>query len=184
MKKLAVIFPGIGYTKDRPLLYYSGRLAIQLGYEIIRVDFGELPDPKGFGDPEKRKVLITLAMDRCRAALGEVDFSSYDKIVFISKSLGTVSAAALAAETDANINQLYFTPLAETFHFAKKGVGTVFFGTADPWADYKKSLHSVESLELTCHLYENANHSLETDSVSVNLQILTKVMRIAEEILS
>ena len=34
MGKLAVIFPGIGYTADKPLLYYSRRIAANLGYEI------------------------------------------------------------------------------------------------------------------------------------------------------
>ena len=25
MRKIAVVFPGVGYTKDRPLLYYAGK---------------------------------------------------------------------------------------------------------------------------------------------------------------
>ena len=33
MKKLAVFFPGIGYTADKPLLYYSRKLAAELDYE-------------------------------------------------------------------------------------------------------------------------------------------------------
>ena len=32
VKKLAVLFPGIGYTTDRPLLYYAGKLAEQNGF--------------------------------------------------------------------------------------------------------------------------------------------------------
>ena len=42
-KKLAVIFPGIGYHVDKPLLHYSIRLAKQYGYDIKCVDYGELP---------------------------------------------------------------------------------------------------------------------------------------------
>ena len=34
MPKLAVIFPGIGYTAYKPLLYYSRRIAANFGYEI------------------------------------------------------------------------------------------------------------------------------------------------------
>ena len=29
MKKLAVIFPGVGYHTDKPLLYYSKKIASQ-----------------------------------------------------------------------------------------------------------------------------------------------------------
>ena len=31
-KKLAVLFPGIGYHCDKPLLYYSAKLAGAAGY--------------------------------------------------------------------------------------------------------------------------------------------------------
>ena len=31
--KLAVFFPGIGYHCDKPLLYYSQKLAKECGYE-------------------------------------------------------------------------------------------------------------------------------------------------------
>lgn len=34
MKKIAVLFPGIGYTCDKPLLYYSAKLAAEKGYEV------------------------------------------------------------------------------------------------------------------------------------------------------
>ena len=35
MKKLAVLFPGIGYHCDKPLLYYSKKCLSAYGYEII-----------------------------------------------------------------------------------------------------------------------------------------------------
>ena len=30
-KKIAVVFPGVGYHADKPLLYYSRKLAAQYG---------------------------------------------------------------------------------------------------------------------------------------------------------
>ena len=42
--KLAVIFPGIGYTADKPLLYYTSRLARKHGYQIQTVSYGTLPE--------------------------------------------------------------------------------------------------------------------------------------------
>ena len=44
MKKIAVVFPGVGYTKDRPLLYYAGKLAAANGYELIHRDFSGTKD--------------------------------------------------------------------------------------------------------------------------------------------
>ena len=57
--KLAVIFPGIGYHTDKPLLYYSKRLAKQYGYDIVEVTYGGFPkDVKG--SPEKMKEAIQI----------------------------------------------------------------------------------------------------------------------------
>ena len=36
--KLAIYFPGIGYHKDKPLLYYSSRLLQTYGYQNLFVD--------------------------------------------------------------------------------------------------------------------------------------------------
>ena len=41
MKKLAIIFPGVGYTCTKPLLYYTASMAAERGYEIIRLDRSE-----------------------------------------------------------------------------------------------------------------------------------------------
>ena len=43
MAKLAVFFPGIGYTVDKPLMYYSRKLAATYGYEIILRPYQEFP---------------------------------------------------------------------------------------------------------------------------------------------
>lgn len=37
---LAVILPGIGYTADRPLLDYSKKLALELGYDVLQIEYG------------------------------------------------------------------------------------------------------------------------------------------------
>ena len=37
-QKLAVFFPGIGYHNDKPLLYYSQKLAKEFGFECIKVN--------------------------------------------------------------------------------------------------------------------------------------------------
>ena len=42
-KQLAVLFPGIGYHADRPLLYYSAKLARAHGCEVTSVQYPALP---------------------------------------------------------------------------------------------------------------------------------------------
>ena len=73
--KLAVLFPGIGYTCARPLLYYAGKLAAQRGYEVLAVDYGELPrDVKG--SSERMRLAFDIACRRAGAALGRVEWAA------------------------------------------------------------------------------------------------------------
>ena len=69
MKKLAVIFPGVGYHTDKPLLYYSKKLAAQNGYEIIEVPYGKFP-PKVKGSKEKMEKAFYSALTArgCRSS--------------------------------------------------------------------------------------------------------------------
>ena len=50
--KIAVFFPGIGYTNDKPLMYYSRKLAEEQGYEVICTEYHDLPE-KIRGNKEK-----------------------------------------------------------------------------------------------------------------------------------
>ena len=39
-KKICVVFPGIGYHTDKPLLYYSKKYMMAHGYDIVDVTYG------------------------------------------------------------------------------------------------------------------------------------------------
>ena len=70
--KLAVIFPGIGYTADKPLLYYASRLARHYGYQILAVSYGTLPENVK-GDHAKMKQAFELAYEQTEQAHGTAD---------------------------------------------------------------------------------------------------------------
>ena len=97
MKRLAVFFPGVGYTPDKPLLYHSRRIAEALGFDILTLTFSGFPK-KIKGDEKKMRKSFDLALSQSREQLKEAKCSAYDEIVFLGKSIGAVAAAALAAE--------------------------------------------------------------------------------------
>ena len=72
MKKLAVFFPGIGYTADKPLLYYSRKLAAELDYEVLSLSYGGFPK-KPKGDPEKLRACFRLAAEQAAVAGNPAD---------------------------------------------------------------------------------------------------------------
>ena len=60
MKKLACLFPGIGYTCDKPLLYYSWKMLAAGGWEVIPVTYsGTL---FGLPDAQLSSIIRTRAM--------------------------------------------------------------------------------------------------------------------------
>ena len=79
MKKIAVVFPGVGYHADKPLLYYSRKIAGQYGYEIICADYGQLPSGIK-GDAKKMYAAYELALAKVTEQFSGIDFGSYDKV--------------------------------------------------------------------------------------------------------
>ena len=74
MKKLAVFFPGIGYTVDKPLMHYSRRLAADAGFEIRLLPYTGFPQ-KVKGDRDKMNESYLLALSQSKEMLADVDFS-------------------------------------------------------------------------------------------------------------
>ena len=106
MSKIAVLFPGIGYTCDKPLLYYSAKLAAEKGFEVVRVPYGNFPSNVK-GNAEKMYQSFVSAREQSEDILKDVDWSSYEEIVFFSKSVGTVVALSYASEHGIDARQVW-----------------------------------------------------------------------------
>ena len=118
MSRLAVIFPGIGYTADRPLLHFSRRIAAAHGYEIRIMDYKGFPS-KVKGDRKRMEESFDIALGQAREMLSGVDLAEYEDILFIGKSIGTIVAAKIASESPEKdrIRMILYTPLDDTFTF-------------------------------------------------------------------
>ena len=175
MSKIAVIFPGIGYHTDKPLLYYSKRLAANDGYEVKSVDYTGFPkDVKGSAEKMRKSYLI--ALEQTGEILSGVNFADYEDILFISKSVGTAVAASYAGEMNINARHIYYTPVAESFKFIKEKSGIVFHGTDDKWVDTSIIRSECERLSLPLYITDDASHSLETGIVETDLDNLKIIM--------
>lgn len=174
-KRLAVIFPGVGYHVDKPLLYYSRKLAKEYGYEVVCADYGTLPSGIK-GDAQKMYKAYEQALANVTAGLSDVDFGSYDQVLFISKSIGTAVAASFDAINHIGAGQIYYTPVEASFQ-AIGTEGIVFHGTGDDWAKTEAISRECEKRGLPLYLTENANHSMETGDTLQDLEILQTIMK-------
>ena len=182
MKRLAVFFPGIGYTVDKPLMYYSRRIAAGLGYEIKLLPYGGFPK-KIIGSRERMEASYQIALRQTGEMLSDVDFSAYEELLFVGKSIGTIAAAQTASDpaVKERTRLVFYTPLEETFGF-DCGDAIVFTGSADPWVGQKESRIPALSGKkgYPCFLIPEANHSLESGDVQQDLKNLQKIMEETE----
>ena len=172
--KLAVLFPGIGYHCDKPLLYYSAKLARAAGYAVLPVPYGGFPE-KVRGDADKLRACMEMAWSQAEALLGAVDWAGRRDILFIGKSIGTVVAARYARERGIEVRSVLLTPLGETFRFVR-GSAVAFHGTADPWAETDAIVAACRQRGIPLWLTEGANHSLETGDVSRDVWTLAETV--------
>ena len=153
-KQLAVLFPGIGYHADRPLLYYSAKLARAHDCEVTAVQ---------------------TALSAVEPQLEAVLRTDYDRIFFFSKSIGTAIAARYAVRHGLHPGQVYFTPIEAALPDLDPA-GIAFHGTADPWARTELITEGCRRLGVPLHLTENADHSMETGDVLRDITILHTIL--------
>jgi phosphoglycolate phosphatase len=176
MKKIACLFPGIGYTCDKPLLYYSWKLLKGLDREVVPVPYTGFPSGVK-GNPEKMRQSAEMALEQAEEILKDVVWSDYGDILLIGKSVGTVVCAAYARRHGLKCRQVLFTPVEETFRYAGRE-SVAFHGTADPWADTKAIRECCRRMDIPLYETEGANHSLETGDVDFDIKTMRKTMKI------
>ena len=177
--KIAVIFPGIGYHADKPLLYFSRMIAKAHGYDCVNVNYGNFPKNIK-GSKEKMKEAFFSALDQAEFILRTVEFRKYEDILFLSKSVGTAVAAAYAEKHGLETRNIYYTPIGESFDFIRQE-GIVFHGTDDGWVETEVIQKACAQKNFPLYLTEHGNHSLETGDACTDLSNLKKIMEITQK---
>lgn len=184
MRRIAVIFPGVGYTKDRPLLYYAGKQAVKCGYELVHIDFSRIEWSK---EKLKDSDFLRKVMERCLkitedSLAGFGDMGS-DDILFISKSIGTVVATAYAKKNRVNAKQICFSPLEMIEGYVHEEGAVLFCANADPFAEYEILEGIAKEKKLEMHCIEGGNHSLETGDPCTDIDNLKQMIERVEDLI-
>ena len=165
--KLIALFPGKIYAASGHLLFYAHAKYLDMGYEIIQINYGNHNDM----DDIKNHVLPQLQ---------KVDFSTFDDVVFLSKSMGTVIAGWLEEQLGINIRHIYLTPLEATLQYMKcdKNISIVISGTADSYLDADKLAEHCIQNRIKLKLIEGADHSLSIPgNLYASIDILKQVVK-------
>lgn len=170
-KALAVIFPGKNYSADRSLLDYAAKAAREHNCDVLLLEYGFQSARVDFKREE-----MSLLIQECKAALASLP--EYKKLLFISKSIGTVIAGKIAEELgiQKKTSHLYLTPLPEAIPLIQQSQGTVIYGGSDPVFSEQHSgeirgLHPIKVYRI-----DDANHNLEVGRVNESLAVLLVII--------
>lgn len=158
-KNIAVIFPGTSYTCEEQLLVGCAKKYEEFGYDIVKIDFSQIP----FKEIETIKEAVERAKSIIIAQLNKIDFKSYDNVVFISKSFGTICAGWLEAYLSILPQHIFLTPVKDTLPYVKKSsrvIGMVI-GTEDKHMNYNFLKSFCSEKNIPCFVFNGVGHSLK-----------------------
>ena len=175
--KLLVLLPGGGYTNDYPLMYYLRKAGLQLGYDVLSVQYGSQVTGANL-DAETISYIQADSEAAVKAAMVE----GYQQVCFAGKSLGTPLAAGFAKMmADISVSLILLTPIGG----ATQGLGDIptvaISGTADPMFVAELATDTPHLKWMIC---EGLNHSLEhKNDWRGSLEVLPEIIAACETFL-
>ena len=142
--------------------------------DLLAVQYPALPTGLR-GHTEKIEQAVQTALSAAEEQLTTIDWTAYDRVFFLSKSIGTAIAARYAVQHNIHPRQVYYTPIEQALPYLDP-TGIAFHGTADPWADTEMITNGCRKIGIPLYLTENANHSMETGDTLHDIFILHDIM--------
>jgi len=162
---LAVIFPGVNYSCDMPLLYYTARLLGQRNSDVLNLhtEYSQ-PEYRSLPAAQRAEWISTDATAGVEAALAHRE---YQKLILIGKSIGTLSLATLIGQE-----------IGAAMRF--QGPALYISGTGDDLYEADNLNRIKQATRAESLIIEGANHSMEIpgkmeDSLQVLKQVITRI---------
>ncbi len=181
--RLALVFPGRGYTSQAPLLHYTISTLTVAGFNVLSVNYSYLHN-KDFESLEREDQMRWLYDDVEAAYQAATKKLDVEVEVLIGKSLGTMAIGYLL-DKHPRLSQckvVWHTPLIllpELQQQIKNHHPQSLFviGTADPHYDQGTLTELVESTNGEAVVVEDANHAMEVPGeVNDSLWVIGKII--------
>ena len=170
---LTVILPGQGYMNYVPLMHYSYKTALELGLDVLCINYGFQICDKDFEIATELDIIIEESLQILKKCL----IKEYKKIILIGKSLGTIVGNKLS-EKLSNIQQIhvYLTPVDVTFEYILNTPCLIITGTKDKKVNKNIINKVVENKNYELIEIDGGNHSLENFDTLKSIEMLKLVM--------
>lgn len=180
LKTVKIIFPGIKYGLNRPLLK---SLNEAINGNLIYLDYSFLYDEKS-DSFDKNK-----AYDYVLSQINLEKLREFNEIIFISKSIGTIFAGKLRNEIEkkepllgSRIKYICLTPLDESIQYLHQ-TDYIAYGTNDKYLS-SEARDKLKYRFINLNIVNNGNHRLEVNSDSNSEENLKIVKNIVLEALT
>lgn len=171
--QLLLVFGGVGYTSDKPLLYYGIQCALQNGYDVCVFDYGQYPF-----DKNHPLNYVEAATKNVQKMMEQIDFSQYDKVCCLAKSIGTVIASFMRQE---EWPAFMLTPIKEVLLKTPVKKDVYICASQDPMVE-KEHIDLFKKSGVKVFLLEG-NHSIETKCLRKDLEQLQVIMELFDDFL-
>ncbi len=188
---LAVILPGFGYHADLPLLFYPGRIALNNGMDLLRLETAYSRRPE-FSRLNDRGQLAWLDADTDAVLNAALARRAYRQLIVIGKSLGTMAMGHLL-ERHAKLptsRWVWLTPVLTDLRLVEqvqqqRPLSLFVIGDADQYYNDGLLQILVEATQGRRITIAGGNHILEVPgSVHQTIQALDEVMTGVEDFIT
>ncbi|UCD41988.1 MAG: hypothetical protein JSV69_15730 [Chloroflexota bacterium] len=179
---IALMYPGLRYSCDKPLLHYTTEVLLDQGFDVLQLwaDYDN-PEFRGASQAERTVQLIEDGKTLLKAG---IKANSYTNLILVGKSLGTLTMAFILSEKleTPKLKTVWFTPLFNlppvTNIFMELNEPAYVAGSkADPTFDDSTISQLQAKSNILLQVYEDADHSLEVPGNPLqSTRILTSLM--------
>lgn len=106
-KKIVISFPG-GRGAEIPLLYFCAKKYEDMGYEKVFVNH-----------PLEWDESMEVLFENTDRVIKTINFSEYDEIIFVAKSIGTLVACKIKEKYNVPAKMILLTPLEGTLPYIR-----------------------------------------------------------------
>lgn len=186
---LGIILPGYRHSVDMPDLHYAGRILLEQGADLLRVEYVYYQtDFLRQAEEIQDKWISSDVFAACNAGLS---YRQYKKITLVGKSLGTIAMGHLLADSRfQQANCIWSTPLLTAEWLCSRieqihPHSLFIIGTADSFYQNDVLIQLEKITNGRSLVIEGANHGLEfSDSIPKSLLALSQIVQALQEFLS
>ncbi|NMM51095.1 alpha/beta hydrolase [Paenibacillus aquistagni] len=169
--KLAVLFPGMNYSCERPVLHYAMKCAIRAGYDVLPLEYGYQAARTEIQSDDDYATIV----QECVRSISQVS-GAYQELVFVGKSLGSIAAGMVSTKLELmQARHLFLTPVEGSIPYINQKQGITIYGTSDPMfsSELAQRIHVDKHREVIA--IERANHGLEVEDPMETLDIMKQL---------